>query len=555
MSENLHVYIVLILVCFVVAIQLTSFIRTRKRIDVFRSIFESIDGLKMVDVFIPGEDFANISPQEIIRNIDNYKDDAKPDNQKHFNKITLVDNIGRHPVLQQIMFGINTYLLRNKGAVSDFHLVKDIAERNCDSMDEEINNELPLPLYLGLMGTMFGIIVSVGFLVVSGRLNILFDISNSASGIDEVLTILLGGVGLAMISSLTGLAFTSWNTIFEYKGAKSLMESRKNIFFTFIQTELLPILSQNAASSLHRLESNLSRFNEKFSENNLSFNQTLSKIYESFEGHAQMVKELKEIDIKSITKFNAKVLKELGESTKQFEKFNIYIGLVNSLIENADKLNSKLNLQLDRTKTIEEVAVNLNENTLKNKKVVEFMEAHISEVKTRTALFNHSVTQLDEQMQLGIQELQLSFKDNVVKFREDMLSFMEENKNFTVEMMDEFKLHTAVNIDIVKEIQSKQRDAVYDNQGLFDKLNHLQGIEEGFSEQGEYMKSQHELLRSINENIGNAINGGKTGSNQPPKARIEKFVKYATWTFYTGGALIVLSVIFRQLFLLIKSLF
>ena len=53
-----------------------------------------------------------------------------------------------------ILNSINGYLLRNKGAVSDFMLVKDIVDRNVDKVDDEISNSLPTPLYLGLMGTL-----------------------------------------------------------------------------------------------------------------------------------------------------------------------------------------------------------------------------------------------------------------------------------------------------------------------------------------------------------------------------------------------------------------
>ena len=60
--------------------------------------------------------------------------------------------------LKDILNSVNGYLLRNKGAVSDFNLVKDIVDRNIDKVDDEISNHLPTPLYLGLMGTMLGIV-------------------------------------------------------------------------------------------------------------------------------------------------------------------------------------------------------------------------------------------------------------------------------------------------------------------------------------------------------------------------------------------------------------
>lgn len=61
-----------------------------------------------------------------------------------------------------IVAPINQYLSKNEGAVADFLLIKDIVERNCDMKREEIDSQLPMPLYLGLMGTMLGIITGIG---------------------------------------------------------------------------------------------------------------------------------------------------------------------------------------------------------------------------------------------------------------------------------------------------------------------------------------------------------------------------------------------------------
>lgn len=49
--------------------------------------------------------------------------------------------------------------------------MKDVVERYCDAEEEEINIQQPIPLYLGLMGTMVGIIVGIGFIAVSGGLS------------------------------------------------------------------------------------------------------------------------------------------------------------------------------------------------------------------------------------------------------------------------------------------------------------------------------------------------------------------------------------------------
>lgn len=112
---------------------------------------------------------------------------------------TLID----HPVLSQIIKSLNTYLVKNKGAVSDFMLVKDIVERNCDARQEEINVQIPMPLYLGLMGTVIGIIVGIGSIALGTGVNKGF--SAFINNPSESIGLLMGGVAIAMFASF--LAF------------------------------------------------------------------------------------------------------------------------------------------------------------------------------------------------------------------------------------------------------------------------------------------------------------------------------------------------------------
>lgn len=64
-----------------------------------------------------------------------------------------------NPILKNIVNTVNDYLLKNQGAANDFATIKDIVDRNCDAIDDEISQRLPVPLYLGLMGTVLGIII------------------------------------------------------------------------------------------------------------------------------------------------------------------------------------------------------------------------------------------------------------------------------------------------------------------------------------------------------------------------------------------------------------
>jgi hypothetical protein len=151
----MHYFIIITIIAGIVIWQSWSFISNRKKLSSFENIF--------------------------------------PDNQSKFelvqdettNHVLGIKTSHKNSILDVIIISLNKYLINNKGAVSDFHLMKDIVDRNCDAKEEEIHTQIPVPLYLGLVGTMAGILVGVGFLVFSGGLENL--ISNPPNEVtDEI---------------------------------------------------------------------------------------------------------------------------------------------------------------------------------------------------------------------------------------------------------------------------------------------------------------------------------------------------------------------------------
>ena len=82
-------------------------------------------------------------------------------------EVSLISLPGENPLQKEINRVLNNYLIRNKGAASDYGLIKDVVERNCNSLEEEIETQTPWPLYFGLMGTMLGIIVGIGDIAIN----------------------------------------------------------------------------------------------------------------------------------------------------------------------------------------------------------------------------------------------------------------------------------------------------------------------------------------------------------------------------------------------------
>src|SRR5690606_33739473 len=106
-----------------------------------------------------------------------------------------------------------------------------------------ISNKLSTPLYLGLAGTMIGIIIGLFYIDFSPSSVITTDVTTNNDGDDLLkITPLIDGVKYAMGVSVLGLILTTIFSVWIYKNAKSKVNQGKNEFLSQVQTELLPTL-------------------------------------------------------------------------------------------------------------------------------------------------------------------------------------------------------------------------------------------------------------------------------------------------------------------------
>src|SRR6476661_7542289 len=160
----------------------------------------------------------------------------------------------------QIITDTNEYLLNNRGAAADFGILKDISERHAEALDDEIQAQITTPLYLGLMGTFIGAILGLVALVgnpfAEVAPNPAVDTSFSNSDVQHF----LGGVLIAMVGSLMGLAFTlAGNQLL--KQARAVRDRHKNAYYTFLQKSLLPKLNSDMQAGMSNLKAVLDTFN------------------------------------------------------------------------------------------------------------------------------------------------------------------------------------------------------------------------------------------------------------------------------------------------------
>lgn len=320
-------------------------------------------------------------------------------------KIVSADLDKNSSEFRKILDSINNYLQKNKGAVSDFMLIKDIVERNCDSKEEEITIQTPIPLYIGLMGTMLGIIIGIGRIAIMGGGFSAF-IDNPQQAIGE----LMGGVAIAMLASLTGILLTtisSWKS----KMSKNKLEADKNGFYSWIQAELLPVLSGNMANTLQLLQQNLTSFNLSFSFNIGRMENALKEMSGSFADQLKILELLKNLDIKRMTTANVSILQQFEKSTANFQQLATYLSQTSDYLQAVRQLNNKVGEYMEQTSALTNLSTYFQEEN-------NYFQMRRSEI-------NKAVVQVDDTLKKSF----LALQDNAEEGINNLAHFLVEQQS------------------------------------------------------------------------------------------------------------------------------
>jgi hypothetical protein len=384
-SDSTYSFIIWLVIVLVVLLQIYFAFNTYKSIRQLKRVFPNKQYIFTTDLRDPGSGIIT-------------GENAPFDGEDI--AVTLIGSkVETNGIMKEILHSTNTYLLRNRGAVADFNLIRDITDRNIDSLEEEIDSTLPVPLYLGLAGTMLGIIIGL-----LGMPNIASEDFLQGAGID----ILIGGVKIAMFSTLTGLVLTIFNTSIEFKKSKARTEKGKNDFFTFIQTELLPILTENSSGSIHTLDRNLKGFNQQFKSNTAAFAEIMHDVGESLRSQKALYKQIENSDIPGLAKHNLRLFNQFEQSAGNLEKFGFYLDQINFLSENTGQLLEKTGRLLDNSDTIAEIAGVIKTNVHESNRLMRFIESHFAELEGRKDLIQKSVSEVDSVLRQSLEDLKKS---------------------------------------------------------------------------------------------------------------------------------------------------
>lgn len=399
-----------------------------------------------------------------------------------------VEGGGEHQGLAQILQAINAYLLKNKSFSSDFGIIKDTIERECEGIDEQINSAIQMPLYWGLMGTMLGIVVGVLGLILPNE-------AIAGEGfIDTQVQGLLKGVGLAMVASFLGLALTVANLAL-YKKTLGRLSRGRNDFYNFLQCNLLPTMTKGTQSNIKLLESTLYRFNSDFQKNLASFSQNTMAVQENLALQRDFMRDLSALDFNKIVEGTIRTFRELRDSAAAFDRFKEYQESLNETVNSLKNtilrfdrterdfkdLVSEFSLLKENSSQIAKTLTAQNETYAQLSKLFEGEETHIANWKDK---INKAAVGLDNIMQKSFEALEDHSQDYFQKMKDVVESeFIHLNKVYE-DSKDRFKhLDQLVHLRKLDDMLVALRDKGQNNpkemqQALKESVEQLKSLNE-----------------------------------------------------------------------------
>lgn len=348
--ENINEYITLIVASIVVVIaiilQITSFFKTRRKINELKHLFDHVENLVLKRTSItPKVLRSKSSLRKFLENIPNrhIKSEDEDDEKIDYTDLSLIAVSDNQPIdgrFGLIIHRTNEYLCKNTGTSADLGILEDICDNQKNALDDEIHNNMNVPLYLGLAGTFIGII--------TGLWNIDFQQIFGTGGSLLGLQYLLYGVIIAMFSSLLGLGLTIVNSAVTYKNAISVANDGKDEYMDFLRRELMPLLSNSMASSLNSLRGVLGNFVDKFGRNLDAYADSADLLNDNLEKQHLVLEEINRLSLTRTANKIAETFMQLKDSSDSLSLFQNYQKQLNSTINNLSGTVNKIETLLNR---------------------------------------------------------------------------------------------------------------------------------------------------------------------------------------------------------------
>lgn len=335
MQEYIGLIVAVAVVLVVIALQVFSFLKTKKNITELRDLFKEVDNLSLKETSVTSDVLRNKSSlQKFLENIPSRIEEGL--DEDYINLSLIVSQKEGMPKgrLGKIIHRTNEYLCKNTGTSADLSVLRDISDNQKGALEDDIQNSLNVPLYLGLAGTFVGIITGL----IGVDFNQIFGTTSNLDGLQH----LLYGVVAAKFASLLGLGFTVYNSAISYKNAVSKSNEGTEEYINFLRRELMPLLSNSMASSLNSLKGVLGHFVDKFGRNLDAYADSTELLNDNLEKQHLVLSEINKLSLTQTANKITETFIQLKESADSLNVFRTYQKQLNSTIANVSGMVNQI---------------------------------------------------------------------------------------------------------------------------------------------------------------------------------------------------------------------
>ncbi|MFC5272000.1 hypothetical protein [Adhaeribacter terreus] len=347
--------------------------------------------------------------------------------------VDLLEVKNASPEFSEIVSDTNEYLQNNKGAAADFNILKDISERYSETLDNEVQAGIATPLYIGLLGTFFGVSIGLFSLLLTDSPD-LAESETRSFITDDGIRNFLTGVVIAMVGSFCGLLLTLRGNAL-LKDARSRRDKLKNSYYTFLQKRLLPKLNSDMAASLGNLKSVLDSFNHDFLEKVANFRPIIASLTDNIAIQKDFIQRLDEIGFTKMANASVTVFEKVKESEELFSKFLGYQQALNNTLQNGSEMAGKVKDVLGKMTKLEEafemVPGYLQKHDEAIMRQVQFFDRHkqeLDKIGNRVEQnFDEDASRLQKFMDIRMNQLERDAQNAYERWQEHFNQLNQEN--------------------------------------------------------------------------------------------------------------------------------
>ena len=408
------------------------------------------------------------------------------DESEYLNELPILKAKTCHPILDNIRNCLNDYLKNNYRYGINFVIIKDIVDREIEVKDEEITQSLSSPLYLGLVGTLIGIIFGLLSLYIE------MNLGTKSTFAEADLGGLLQAVSLAVFASVSGLIITIVLSTYNYKKAIQQVLSGKNRQLSYLQTHLLPKLHSIEETGLSGLQLGLEKFTKNATKLSKEIVEAMNQTTDNLEKQINLVSKVEQIDVSKLSKYNIELFDKLDQNVEKFHAFSEYIDSLGKISNNLERFS-------DRTSNIDSIMEHIEKNFEVTSKLAGFLSSHLSEIEDSKNYAISFIGSAKENFDEFIGDVTKEFKESINAIKEQFLnisnnvedsagsfdSHLKDSYNYikdaVKEMTDEYKkvfedfLHDSTHVNQFKNLNEllKLDEIVSNTEGISNVLERI----------------------------------------------------------------------------------